>query len=725
MNPSNLILSKPSSSSTITALALPSISIPFPRLSNPTKFHSLHCLEPPRFIAVRASNPRKRPESVVATQFQSESNEFLVGEDGSERDLKVQVGNAVVPSFIPPWTKLSLTDQASFLISFAACTTSVAFTSLVVASIPTLHAMGRAAISLAKLADTAREELPSTMAAVRLSGMEISDLTLELSDLSHEITDGVNKSAKAVQAAKDGIGQIGALAHQHTISMIEERANLPEISLQPAMVGAAKKTSRAVGQATKSFLNMISGAWKTIIHLPRDDVLGTNGETAYRKRVLGRHYCGSLVMKISQHSRRNARACSHRLDTEVGVSSSSRLFPWRKKLDSCSSASAIMPKVIEFLFSKTTNVMKHRYMEVLGVLAFSLLIVPSSADAVDALKTCACLLKECRPEFAKCFSNPSCAANIACLQTCNNRPDETECQIKCGDLFANSVVDEFNECAVSRKKCVPRKSDVGEFPVPDPAVLVKSFNISDFDGKWFITSGLNPSFDTFDCQVHKFNIEGNKLVGNISWRIKYPDGSFITRSAVQTFVQDPTKPGALYNHDNEYLHYEDDWYILSSKIENKADDYIFVYYRGKNDAWDGYGGAVIYTRSPVLPETIVPELERAAKSVGRDFSKFVRTDNTCGPEPELVERLERTVEEGEKTIIREVEEIEEQVLEAEKTELTLLQRLADGFKELQQDEEYFLRELSREEMDILKGLQMEANELEKLFGNALPIRKLR
>jgi len=43
--------------------------------------------------------------------------------------------------------------------------------------------MRNAAISLSKLADTAREELPSTMIAIRLSGMEISDLTLELSDI--------------------------------------------------------------------------------------------------------------------------------------------------------------------------------------------------------------------------------------------------------------------------------------------------------------------------------------------------------------------------------------------------------------------------------------------------------------------------------------------------------------------------------------------------------------
>lgn len=132
-------------------------------------------------------------------------------------------------------------------------------------------------------------------------------------------------------------------------------------------------------------------------------------------------------------------------------------------------------------------------------------------------------------------------------------------QIKCGDLFENSVVDEFNECAVSRKKCVPRKSDLGEFPAPDPSVLVKSFNVKDFDGKWYITSGLNPTFDAFDCQLHEFHTEDGKLVGNISWRIKTPDSGFFTRSTVQKFVQDPNQPAVFYNHDNEYLHYQDDW----------------------------------------------------------------------------------------------------------------------------------------------------------------------
>lgn len=154
-----------------------------------------------------------------------------------------------------------------------------------------------------------------------------------------------------------------------------------------------------------------------------------------------------------------------------------------------------------------------------------------------------------------------------------------------------------------------------------------------------------------------------------------------------------------------------------------------MYYRGRNDAWDGYGGAVLYTRSKVVPESIVPELERAAKSVGRDFSTFIRTDNTCGPEPPLVERIEKTVEQGEKTIIREVQEIEGEiegeVKELEEEEVTLFKRLTDGLMEVKQDLMNFFQGLSKEEMELLDQMNMEATEVEKVFSHALPIRKLR
>jgi violaxanthin de-epoxidase len=66
--------------------------------------------------------------------------------------------------------------------------------------------------------------------------------------------------------------------------------------------------------------------------------------------------------------------------------------------------------------------------------------------------------------------------------------------------------------------------------------------------------------------VHYFDVpEPGKLVGKINWRIRKPNQDFIERATVQTFRQDASNPGLLANRGNEYLHYEDDWYILASK----------------------------------------------------------------------------------------------------------------------------------------------------------------
>jgi hypothetical protein len=62
-------------------------------------------------------------------------------------------------------------------------------------------------------------------------------------------------------------------------------------------------------------------------------------------------------------------------------------------------------------------------------------------------------------------------------------------------------VDTFNACAVSDKKCVPQRADEGLYPIPPDCALDTSFDLSNFQGRWFITAGLNPLFDIFDCQV--------------------------------------------------------------------------------------------------------------------------------------------------------------------------------------------------------------------------------
>lgn len=102
---------------------------------------------------------------------------------------------------------------------------------------------------------------------------------------------------------------------------------------------------------------------------------------------------------------------------------------------------------------------------------------------------------------------------------------------------------------------MPQKVDEGLYPIPPDCSLDTKFDLSMFQGRWYITAGLNPLFDVFPCQEHYFaSTEPGKVFGKINWRIPTSDGDFLERSTMQRFVQDPSNPAILYNHGNEYLH---------------------------------------------------------------------------------------------------------------------------------------------------------------------------
>ncbi|RVW63060.1 hypothetical protein CK203_063245 [Vitis vinifera] len=66
------------------------------------------------------------------------SHPNFVHEEPPPDQWKVEVQSPLVPASAVPPAKLSLNDRAFFLLAFIACTTSVAFTSLVIAAVPTL-----------------------------------------------------------------------------------------------------------------------------------------------------------------------------------------------------------------------------------------------------------------------------------------------------------------------------------------------------------------------------------------------------------------------------------------------------------------------------------------------------------------------------------------------------------------------------------------------------------
>ena len=370
----------------------------------------------------------------------------------------------------------------------------------------------------------------------------------------------------------------------------------------------------------------------------------------------------------------------------------------------------------------------------------------------------------CRLPLARCVTDPSCAANLACIQTCTGRPDEGDCQVACGDKFSDNVVGDFTKCAVSDSKCVPQRGDDGSWPVPAADALVQEFTTEALEGPWYISAGLNKAFDTFDCQLHKFEAPTpTKLVGNLQvlasraifprrallvsvapsvlprsasfracracahaerwracvlgvcaraqWRIKDPIAGtrFVTRYTVQEFVQDKKQPGILYNHDNEFLHYQDDWYILAQK----KNEYVVVYYRGNNDAWDGYGGAVVYSTAPTLDPKYFPEIDAALQKVGRKFSDFTLTDNSCKAAETRLEEIEADLVFVEGRVATGIQTAEQRLVQEIERDLKTVEREVE--KDIQLIEREVVKDVNILEKDVEDEVGFLGNQLKGLF----------
>ncbi|KAK4585415.1 hypothetical protein RGQ29_022893 [Quercus rubra] len=149
----------------------------------------------------------RRPLQLSLSVVQSQYNATAASEPSISSHYTSTVGSSSLQ--LPQW---NLTNRHIVMLQVIACAVAVSATWLFFSAIPTLLAFKRAAESLEKLMDVTREELPDTMAAVRLSGMEISDLTMELSDIGQEINQGVKSSTRAVRLAEERLRRLTDMA---------------------------------------------------------------------------------------------------------------------------------------------------------------------------------------------------------------------------------------------------------------------------------------------------------------------------------------------------------------------------------------------------------------------------------------------------------------------------------------------------------------------------------
>lgn len=108
-----------------------------------------------------------------------------------------------------------------------ACVVGSAVAAFLLALIPVLQAVKGAADEIAGLAAAIREEVPDTLAAVRLSGLELTDCLEEVGELTHEVGSGVKSTGRAVTYTVDTAGALGKAAAdgvKRVVPVVKEKA---------------------------------------------------------------------------------------------------------------------------------------------------------------------------------------------------------------------------------------------------------------------------------------------------------------------------------------------------------------------------------------------------------------------------------------------------------------------------------------------------------------------
>merc|ERR1711983_524008 len=207
-------------------------------------------------------------------------------------------------------------------------------------------------------------------------------------------------------------------------------------------------------------------------------------------------------------------------------------------------------------------------------------------------------------------------------------------------------------------------------------------------------------------------------------RIDEPDGEFLSRDAVQNFVQNPKNPALLENHDNDYLHYQDDWYILDyNNNEKEGEPFVVVYYRGSNDAWDGYGGCVVYTRASAFPQSIHDRVATAVSKVNNwDFEKdFTITDNTCMDldSKEVLSMREKFLG---KVAIQSEKQLLQQSVKLRNNASNVIKKEEKVIEKVVREEEKIIENALREEEKIIeRALKKEEKAVEKAINKLIKI----
>lgn len=95
-----------------------------------------------------------------------------------------------------------------FWLGFSLLLVAVSLTAVLIVALPAVRELARAARSAEKLFDTLRREFPPTLEAIRLTGLEISELTDDLNDGVKSASDVVKQVDQSLSSAREQMGKV-------------------------------------------------------------------------------------------------------------------------------------------------------------------------------------------------------------------------------------------------------------------------------------------------------------------------------------------------------------------------------------------------------------------------------------------------------------------------------------------------------------------------------------
>jgi violaxanthin de-epoxidase len=151
-------------------------------------------------------------------------------------------------------------------------------------------------------------------------------------------------------------------------------------------------------------------------------------------------------------------------------------------------------------------------------------------------------------------------------------------------------------------------------------------------------------------------------------------------------------------------------------------------FAGTNDAWDGYGGAFLYTRSPNVRPELFPRLEKAMERAKTPYQwkDFELTDNSCTKQTEASTVLREKF--AKKLLITEEEALQENLTRLRTAAVsTIVNEEKEAFnsitfleKELASFEKEIVEDVEKIEEAVVKDVEkiekVVVEDVEKVIG---------